>query len=419
MEGQSQLSLPASCLCRQALGALRCLPQQDNTQLSLVLHNVNRIAHDDLVSSVKRTSEAFGFSCISATSIADLIDSGSLRWRAVVLFPDARSSELDICWKSLHEYRSRCPSVFTIVYDSSVCGDAKLRLLAFKSGARMVSDQLSHIELALARVATLGRGGGELCCPTCKLDGLTENELHLHHPLYHSVEPNDFPLCPICNHSTRKFGNFPMHLHNDHGPIEGREPPRAPYAAFAWVVCRHQDGRFLMVNEPAGISRGAPRYWLPAGRVDEGESLIDAARRETLEEGGIDVRITGVLRFSVEGLREPHPCPRIVFLAEPSNPDNAVPKSVPDWESVGAFWVSAESVECLARDDFRSPDPPKLFPLVASGQLRPHSIETDAFRQFDQLLVQLTAGRQRDNGDFARAWEALHRVYPAECFKEN
>jgi len=52
-----------------------------------------------------------------------------------------------------------------------------------------------------------------------------------------------------------------------------------------------------MVNEPAGISGGKPRYWLPAGRVDVGEGIIEAGKREAFEEAGIDVEITGALNF--------------------------------------------------------------------------------------------------------------------------
>jgi 8-oxo-dGTP pyrophosphatase MutT (NUDIX family) len=46
-----------------------------------------------------------------------------------------------------------------------------------------------------------------------------------------------------------------------------------------------------MVNEPAGIAGGKPRYWLPAGRVDAGEGMIEAGKREALEEAGIEVEI--------------------------------------------------------------------------------------------------------------------------------
>jgi phosphatase NudJ len=71
-----------------------------------------------------------------------------------------------------------------------------------------------------------------------------------------------------------------------------------------------------MVNEPAGIARGKPRYWLPAGRVDAGEGMIEAGEREALEEAGIDVVITGVIRFkNAKDLG----CPRVVLMANPKD----------------------------------------------------------------------------------------------------
>jgi len=36
-------------------------------------------------------------------------------------------------------------------------------------------------------------------CPSCALPGLTENALHLHFPLYHSMEMPYVMKCPICN----------------------------------------------------------------------------------------------------------------------------------------------------------------------------------------------------------------------------
>ncbi|MEX0900079.1 MAG: NUDIX hydrolase [Gammaproteobacteria bacterium] len=54
-----------------------------------------------------------------------------------------------------------------------------------------------------------------------------------------------------------------------------------PHLTVAAVVER--DGLFLCVEERAN---GATVYNQPAGHVDHGESLIDAVRRETLEETG-------------------------------------------------------------------------------------------------------------------------------------
>jgi len=63
-----------------------------------------------------------------------------------------------------------------------------------------------------------------------------------------------------------------------------------PHATVAVVI--EQDGRFLTVEEH---SNGAVVLNQPAGHVEEQESLFAAARRETLEETGYEVRLTGFL----------------------------------------------------------------------------------------------------------------------------
>ena len=69
----------------------------------------------------------------------------------------------------------------------------------------------------------------------------------------------------------------------------GRDP--IPTSYFALVVVQHGD-RFLLVQE----RKHGQRWHLPAGRAEPGESLAEAAERETLEESGVKVRLTGVLR---------------------------------------------------------------------------------------------------------------------------
>ncbi|MFB2977611.1 NUDIX domain-containing protein [Microseira sp. BLCC-F43] len=83
-----------------------------------------------------------------------------------------------------------------------------------------------------------------------------------------------------------------------------REP--IPTAYFALVVVRWEN-RFLMVHE-----RQHGQLWhLPAGRVEPGEPLVDAAKRETWEETGIRVQIEGILRIEHkpgDAPTPPYPC---------------------------------------------------------------------------------------------------------------
>ena len=85
--------------------------------------------------------------------------------------------------------------------------------------------------------------------------------------------------------------------------------------------------------------------------------------REVKEEAGVDVRLTGILRIEYmpcvsryrvidedggDGeVREEHYVRlRIIFLAEPIDVSQP-PKNIPDYESVGACWVSPEEFSSI------------------------------------------------------------------------
>jgi 8-oxo-dGTP pyrophosphatase MutT (NUDIX family) len=125
---------------------------------------------------------------------------------------------------------------------------------------------------------------------------------------------------------------------------------------FAVVVVRHED-RFLLVHE----RKHGQLWYLPAGRVEFGETLAMAACRETLEETGVSIRLTGLLHL------EHSPVPggarvRAVFLAEATG--DTAPKSVPDEESLGAAWVS---VADLTNYPLRHPEVVDILRHVAGG----------------------------------------------------
>merc|ERR1711972_118345 len=174
-----------------------------------------------------------------------------------------------------------------------------------------------------------------------------------------------------------------------------------------------RDGKFLMVNEPAGISRGRPGYWLPAGRVDKGETLVEACRREALEEAGVAVQVTGVLRFMVDGSGTI----RVVLHAVPEDDSNCEPKGVPDWESVGALWTDVEALDKLSREDYRSPDPVDLYPKVANGTLKPQSLDTEAFGELEDLMRRLTSGDEDAMAALPGVWKRIKKTYPPSVFE--
>lgn len=329
--------------------------------------------------------------------------------------------------RALEVSRQRRPGAFRVAFGSRTAWDPRLRLDAFQSGAAMVTADLAALARAAGVICRQGFGAGSLPCPgDCGLRGFTEEELHRHYPLYHAAEGNVSGLCPICGeHQEASDGGLDVHLHNHHGPSEDREPSPAPYAAFAWVVCQGADGRFLLVHEPAGLCDGMPLYWLPAGRVDAGEALVEAAKRETLEEGGVEVEIVGILRFMLGRQRAASgkpPVIRVVFLARPLKAECGA-KTIPDFESCGAVWSSLQDLLTLKEGDFRSPDPLLLYPLVANGQLQPLPVDTEAFRAFDARIQELTTTdprRKKPAVDaIADVWAGLRATYPAWAFTEG
>lgn len=129
-----------------------------------------------------------------------------------------------------------------------------------------------------------------------------------------------------------------------------------PTSFFALVVVRHGE-RFLLVHE----RKHGQTWYLPAGRAELGESLAAAAERETLEEAGLRIRLTGVLRIehtpSSSGARL-----RVVFLAEPA--DETPPKSIADQHSLGARWVLPRELDDL---ELRGGDVKSYIDYVVGG----------------------------------------------------
>lgn len=68
-----------------------------------------------------------------------------------------------------------------------------------------------------------------------------------------------------------------------------------PRVTVATVV--FDDGRYLLVEEVA--EAGLPVFNQPAGHLEPGETLAEAARRETLEETGWEVELEALLGASL------------------------------------------------------------------------------------------------------------------------
>lgn len=59
-----------------------------------------------------------------------------------------------------------------------------------------------------------------------------------------------------------------------------------------------KNGKFLLVQEGKKTCKG--KWNIPAGGLDENESIIECAKREIYEETGCEVEITGILEIANE-----------------------------------------------------------------------------------------------------------------------
>ncbi len=134
-----------------------------------------------------------------------------------------------------------------------------------------------------------------------------------------------------------------------------REPARAAF--FVLCVVRRGDA-FLLVEE-----RGHGGGWyVPAGRVEPGEELVEAARRETLEEAGLAIAIDGILRVEhtprPDGTRV-----RVVFAARPADPQ-AMPRETANEHTLGARFLTLDQIRHLP---LRGAEVVDMLEAVAAG----------------------------------------------------
>jgi phosphatase NudJ len=134
--------------------------------------------------------------------------------------------------------------------------------------------------------------------------------------------------------------------------------PRDPIPTwcFALTVVRRGD-QFLIVHE----RKHGQHWYLPAGRVEPGETFGEAAIRETREEAGIAIVLEGIVRIE-HSPRQDGARLRVVFVASPA--DDRPAKSQPDAESLGAAWVTLPE---LAGYSLRGEEVRELFAHVAAG----------------------------------------------------
>ena len=123
--------------------------------------------------------------------------------------------------------------------------------------------------------------------------------------------------------------------------------PRIPSHFFVFVVVEHA-GQVLLVRE----AKHGQRWYAPAGGLEAGETIREAAIRETQEEAGVLVEPTSLLRveqqwYPSESRRRAScrggatSCARV-----PSG--SLTPKQRPDHHSLEARWVRPEAIATAA-----------------------------------------------------------------------
>jgi 8-oxo-dGTP pyrophosphatase MutT (NUDIX family) len=141
---------------------------------------------------------------------------------------------------------------------------------------------------------------------------------------------------------------------------------RIPSNFFVFVIVEHA-GQVLLVRE----AKHGQRWYAPAGGLEPGESIREAAIRETQEEAGVLVEPIGLLRVEQqwypsergEGLTSWW---RYVLRARPVG--SRAPKQRPDHHSLEARWVSPDKIHELPLRH------PEVVALVALALTNPPSM---------------------------------------------
>lgn len=246
--------------------------------------------------------------------------------RPIVLITKLGTSDETSGEKVINTLREHKKTAFIILHSHTACSNPNTRWYFASKGVNMVTQSIAHVFEALDQIVQLNsvEKDAQFTCPYCDWENLSFGQLQVHVPFYHT---NTTTLRATCEFCKRMTNNFAVHLIEEHKPRAAQRDIAAPLYAFSLVVCqRKSDKKFLVVQEA-----GSMGFWLPGGRVEIGEELQHAAERETLEEAGVQVRLTGILKIEFSPKSSSNRL-RIIFFAEPFDENNCEPKTVPNYE---------------------------------------------------------------------------------------
>lgn len=157
-----------------------------------------------------------------------------------------------------------------------------------------------------------------------------------------------------------------LDLHERHDLADDR--PELRPAAVALIITADDEGRacFFITRRPAHLKRHARQWALPGGRLDEGETVIEAALRETHEEIGLELSPDAVLgRLDDFPTRSGFRMSPVVCWSEPGETLNPDPNEVERLHTVPLDELEKPTVPVL-RDIPESDRPVLSVPMLGT-----------------------------------------------------
>ncbi|XP_016429594.1 8-oxo-dGDP phosphatase NUDT18-like [Sinocyclocheilus rhinocerous] len=190
-----------------------------------------------------------------------------------------------------------------------------------------------------------------------------------------------------------------------HFAPEQKKPVTRKNTCFAvCAVIFNSKNEVLMIQEPKAVCLGS--WYLPAGRMEDGESIEEALKREVKEEAGIDCQPITMLQIQEKGPS----WIRFAFLAEKTGGSLKTPEEA-NADSLQAQWYDRESLP----KNIRKRD---ILTLIDAGiryrqspwfsELLPVDFPCDVVCQ--RLLLAFTSrDANPENGDEEHVWLLLSK----------
>lgn len=148
-------------------------------------------------------------------------------------------------------------------------------------------------------------------------------------------------------------------LSTDFVPVLGKT---VTYIVACIII--NENNEVLMIQEAKQSCAG--KWYLPAGRMESGENIIEAAKREVLEETGLDISVTTLLGLECAG----GSWYRFLLTGSVLGGELKTPQRA-DQESLQAKWISNLSELSLRAND--------ILPLIELGRSYHNRKQSDPF----------------------------------------